>query len=494
MGSLVHGIATDRRKLIAAVALVLVLAGFLRLYHIGWSFSDNGIDEGIMLERSLMVGRGLSLYAQVPSDQAPLAFIIGGMLDGRLLDLRLVVAGLSLVAIGACMLAARKTRGEVAMLATGLMLAVDFAFLRESRLFSLDLLSAAFLAMAILPLMAYLRGGGRVALAFSGILIGLSASSKLLAVVPLLGLLVFILIENRQQGVSRRKLTDILVLAASSAVPMALFLAWLGPSDMINGMVFDQGHRGADFALKLSILGYFGLNLGYLLPLAKLGKLWRSGPESRALLCMSLVTLAFMIFQPLTFFHHLVLLSPMFAILAGVVVSDSIGTKEGDCKQESPHKCEKKARPRISPILAIALAGIVVSTGLASYGLEVQERSVQYAYADLIRAHSAPDDYVIAGEPTMASLADRMTPPSVVNVAYRIYPDLTLETLEAAIQQSNVTVVVVCYRLNDIQGLPEYLGSQGFALLEVQSEPDQKPVLSLFEEGLGPIAFYYRTG
>ncbi|MGQ9587325.1 MAG: hypothetical protein ACUVT7_02950, partial [Thermoplasmata archaeon] len=69
------------RRLILLVLALFVLAGFVRFYHIGWSYSNNGIDEGIMLERSLLVSKGYALYSELPCDQAPLAFYIGALLD-----------------------------------------------------------------------------------------------------------------------------------------------------------------------------------------------------------------------------------------------------------------------------------------------------------------------------------------------------------------------------------------------------------------------------
>lgn len=491
MGSPFRSITPDKRRMIVAAALVLVLAAFLRLYHIGWSFSDNGIDEGIMLERSLMVGKGYSLYSELPCDQAPLAFYLGGLLGGDLLDLRMLVALASLVAIGVSMLAARRAKGDIAMLTTGLLLAVDFAFLRESRLFSLDMLASAFAAFSILPFVLYLKSGSRATLVLAGLMLGLSAASKLLGVLPLLGLVLFMILERRTEAMRRRWLPDAVTLLAFSAVPLAVFMAWLGPEDMFRGMVLDQGHRGTNLGLKLSILAFFGLNLAYLLPFARLGTIWRSGPAQRALVCMTAVMLAFMVLQPLTFFHHLVLMSPALAILAGISVEDTLGANKDGTTYERSTKCAKRASRVNAPLAAFVLIGMILSAGLAGYGLAAQGRSPQYDYADLIRAHSGPGDMVIAGDPAMAALADRPTPPDAINVAYRVYPDVTLAGLEATIDD-NVSVVVVCYRLNEVQGLTEYLTSEGFVLLGAGGEIPDRPVLSLFEDGLGPVYFYYR--
>ncbi len=491
MRSLLRGIASNRRKLIAAAALILVLAAFLRLYNIQWSFSDNGIDEGIMLERSLMVGRGYSLYTDIPCDQAPLAFYIGGLFDGSLLGLRLVVALLSIAAIGACMLAAKRIKGNIAMLATGLLLTVDFAFLRESRLFSLDMLAAAFAAFAILPFVSYLKSGSRLYLAPAGVMLGLSMASKLLGVLPLLGLVLFMVLERRTEQMKGRWLPDIAQLVAFSAIPLAAFLVLLGPEEMIRGMVLDQGHRGFDLGLKLSILGYFGLNLAYILPFTRLGRLWKSGPAPRALLSVTAVTLAFMVLQPLTFFHHLVLMSPGLAILAGVVMEDILSERACATHSKTEGSCARTSRGA-APFVAALLIGVLASGGLAAYGLAAQGENSQYTYAEMIAGHSDANDFVIAGDPTIAALADRMAPPTAINLAYRVYPDVTLDTLEAAMND-NVTVVVICYRLNEIQGLEDYLYSVGFNHTLPPRIFAEKPVLSLFEDGIGQVSFFYRA-
>lgn len=291
-----------KRRLFIAVILVLALAGFLRFYNIGWAFSSNGVDEGIMLERVLMVGHGYHLYSGLPCDQAPLAFYLGALLGGNAITLRALTASVSVLAVVASMAAARRVKGDIAMIATGLLLAVDFVLVRESRLFSLDALSSAFLALSIVPFVRYIQSESRPALIISGALIGLSAATKLLGVVGLLGMIVFILLDSRQGlRIRKARLLDLIALIIVSAVPLALFMLYLGPSNMFQGVVLDQGHRGSDLALKLSILGYLAVNLAYALTIFYFAKLWKLGREVRFLLVLSFVLFAFMIVQPLTF-------------------------------------------------------------------------------------------------------------------------------------------------------------------------------------------------
>lgn len=391
---MLQSLGTDRRRALIAAALILVLASFLRLYHIGWSYSSNGVDEGIMLERSLMVSHGYQLYSDIPSDQAPLAFYVGALLDGDVMALRSFVAVLSILAIAVSMIAAKRLTGNNGMLITGLLLAVDFALLRESRLFSLDAISSSFLALSLLPFLVYVRSGSRAMLLASGLMIGLSSASKLLGVLGLLGMILFMILEMRSKSETKRRRTlDIILLVAISAIPVGLFMVALGPGDMIQGMVFDQGHRSFEIGLKLSILGYFAVNIAYLLPLVNVRNMWKERPEYRFLLALSFVILAFMVFQPLTFLHHLVLLSPPLAILAGAFISSAIEHKKKSSSVSCRLIVRKKLTMSANQILALAVIGVLLSTGLGAYGLAVQGRPIQEHYpASGCRPPPAPGD------------------------------------------------------------------------------------------------------
>lgn len=323
-----------------AVTFILLLAFVLRFSQISWSYSNNGIDEGIMLERSSLVASGYDLYKEVPCDQAPLAFLIGAAFDGDVVMLRTLVSVLSMLALIACMESARRIKGTTAMLATGVLLTVDFAFLRESRLFSLDGLASAFLAFAILLFILYIRKDSRTALVASGLFIGLSTSTKLLGVLGLAGVLIFLLLDIwRGKDDRKRKSLDLVIVVASSAAPLAVMMAVLGPSEMIQGMVFNQGHRVFEPFLKLSIVAFFGLNLAYALPLAHVRAIWKKGPEMRFLLTLVAAILVFLVAQPLVFFHHMAILSPAIAILAGVFLADALDNKKVRMNNSSSSYC-----------------------------------------------------------------------------------------------------------------------------------------------------------
>ncbi|MCU0852253.1 MAG: glycosyltransferase family 39 protein [Thermoplasmata archaeon] len=492
--SMLDSVTKDKRKLLAAVVLILALAAFVRFYHIGWSFSSNGIDEGIMLQRSQLVHDGYMLYTDIPCDQAPLAFLIGALLEGDPVALRYLEAGLSVLAIAFCMETARRIKGNSAMLLTGVLLAIDFAFLRESRLFSLNGLSSFFLAYSMLFFVLYLQKHSRLALVAAGALVGLSTATKLFGGLGLLGMIVFLVLEMRGKREERlRRGADILLLAVVAAVPMVRLMFYFGPSEMLDGMVFDQGHRSFDLFMKLSLPIYFGLNLAYALPLVRARMMWKAGPEVRFLIVVSAVILAFMIFQPLVFFHHLAFMSPGFAILAGVFLAGTIESKKDSQNVEHIPISGKRGCALGQVFCAILLAGLLVSAGLAAYGLGAQRENWQVAYGEKIAEITDPDDWIISGDPLVAAFANRNAPPEMVNLAYRVYPDFTQGNIESAIADYDPAVVVICYRLNEFS-LQDYLGDNGYELVANEWFGDyNKAVLEFPQDPYGPVWVFVRA-
>lgn len=488
-------IASDRRYAIASVVVILLVAAFVRFYHIQWSFSNNGIDEGVMLERSLMVSHGYSLYTELPCDQAPLAFYMGALFDGDPVMLRSLSAALSIIAIAACMEAARRIKGNVAMVATGVLMTVDFAFLRESRLFSLDGMSSYFLAFSVLLFVLYIQKRSRLALACSGFMVGLSTASKLLGVLGLLAMMVFMLLEMRRaKSPKAATAVNLVLVMVTAAIPMTAFLLALGPSDMLQGMLFDQGHRSFDAYLKLSIPLYLGLNLAYLLPFVRARSVWAAGPEHRFLLTASVVILAFMIIQPLVFFHHMVLLSPTLAVLAGAVIQSEIRLKKAPVENEENKSSRKLGLSSAVAVQAILLAGLMVSSGLAAYGLVMQGETWQNTYAERMKEITGPNDWIISGDPLVAAFAGLEVPPDMVNVAYRIYPDFTIEDIREAVVAYNVSVIIVNYRLGEFDDLLSAIGPLGYSVVsEAWIEGGSLSVLDMPSDPYGETWFLIRS-
>ena len=493
--SLLASLTETRRRTIIAVLLVLALAAALRLYNIGWSYSNNGVDEGVMLQRALLISRDYDLYTDIPCDQAPLAFYFGALLKGDVVTLRALNAALSVAAIAACMFVARKIGGDVAMVATGVFLAVDFAFVRESRLFSLDGMAAYLLAFALLSFYYYAKRGDRLAVFVAGLFVGLSTAVKLLGGLGLIALVLFFVLEAvRERSFKASKAVDLGIMVGASAVPLAIFMVALGPSEMLQGMLFDQAHREFEPLFKLSILAYLGLNMTYILPIAYARELWGVGPEVRYLIVVTGVILAFMILNPLVFFHHMVLLSPALAILGGFVTAETVMFKKGHTHKSKLYHVLKKDVTLRRFATFVIMIDIAASMGLAFYGVAAQGEPSEIVYAEKLRGITGQDDWVISGDPLIATYADRQIPPEVVNVAYRRYPQLTLEDLEQAIEKYNVSVVVLCFRLKEIDGFIQYLRENNFTMVVpwwIGTGDDT--VLDLFEGSIDPTYFYVKV-
>jgi len=502
-GSISAWLGRDRKNVMAAAALVLLLALSLRLVHIEWSYSNNGIDEGIMLQRALLVGDGYDLYTDIPLDQAPLAFLVGGLLDGDIVMLRAMTALLCVGAIGSMMLLSRKLAGDIAMLLTGALLAADFVLLRESRLFSLDALCASFGAFSLLAFHRYSERGSMAAMAVAGLLAGVATSMKLFGGLFLLGFVAYMAFRwYSSRKVGARGIVDLVVLLVCAAAPIGALMLYLGPSEMIDGMVFGQGHRDFDPYLKLSVLAFFAIDFAYILPLVRAREMWKARPAVRYLFLVVAVLLAFMVLQPLVFLHHMVLLSFPLAVLAGICVSDLLVSERA--RSSDGLVAPKKRRLGMGrAALAIALAAVLLSSSLGAYGIAAQDEPYQVHVADVLDDLVEPGSWVVSGDPIIASYAGMRVPPELVNVAYRQYPDLTLEKIEETILAYDVSAVVVCYRLSEYTDLHNFLLDNGYIQVLPDPrqphimwivEPAQPPVaaLDLFQDGIGWATVYVR--
>ncbi len=494
MGTL--GRLTSDKKTIAVIAILIVaLATAVRFYNIGWAFSSDGIDEGIMLERAQMVSRGFVPYKTLPLDQAPLGILLGGVAWGDVFSVRAVSAIISIIAVVASMEAARRIKGNTAMLITGALLALDFAFLRETRIFSLNGLSSSLLAVSILFFVLYLKKESRPYLLAAGLMVGASTSMKLFGVLGFVGMAAFLVYEYARAADTRRRWAlDTSLLAISSAIPIIVLMFYLGPSEMIRGMVLNQGHRGFEPVQKLSFLPYFGTNLAYILPLFFVKKLWRSGVEYRLLLSVTAALVVFMLAQPLMYYHHLVMLSPVLSVLAGASMAGLAELRNVHPEEMKPVLWRRKGPTAWGLSEAAVVIGLLISAGLTTYGIVEQGKPSQQVIAEKIQAITSPNDWIVSGDPTISAYAERPTPPTLVNVAYSQYPDITLEQLESDIQSNQVSVVVLAYRLNTMDGLSEFLLTHGYAeVARGYFGYGDGIAIYTFNRAIEPYSFFVRT-
>jgi hypothetical protein len=315
-------------------------------------------------------------------------------------------------------------------------------------------------------------------------MVGLSTAVKLFGGLALVGVILFMILEFRRNSDKRSDLArDLSILMVSAVAPISVLLLLLGPSDMIQGMVFDQGGREFDAFLKLSLVAYFGVNPVYALPLLRARALWGTRPEVRLLLALSLTILAAMVVQPLSFFHHMVVLSPALSILAGCLVGETLSSKKGNIRTGASSNSSKSGLSIVRAFAAVTMATLVMGAGFAAYGLVGQGEPPSHNFVPYVESFSDEDDYIVAGDPLIAALAGRMVPPELVNVAFRAGDEVTEEEVIDAIVEHDVRVVIVCYKLNEMPGLISFLEEQGFRILGGLRQVDSAGVLDLFQEG-----------
>jgi hypothetical protein len=183
-------------------------------------------------------------------------------------------------------------------------------------------------------------------------------------------------------------------------------------------------------------------------------------------------------------------MSPGLAILSGIVIAVGLETKKGRLDEGNKVVVRKKKISEYAALTAVLMVGIAVSAGLGSYGAVLQDEPTQLVYSQRLKEVTLADEWVVSGDPLIPAYADRMVPPEAVNVAYRAHPELTEQDLERIILEYNVSVVIVCFRLNEMPDLEHFLASNGYVYMTAEWWGGDEAVLDLFQEGLGHISVW----
>jgi len=335
-----------------ALLIIGVVALALRLWplrHYPFDFQD----EGAYWQSLRAMAAGQPLFSVVFSSQPPF-FLLGVfpfyLLFGQtLVAARLGVVLYSLLGLAASYYIGRAVAGRWAGVIACALLAVDPLYLAESHTLQAEMPSEG-LALAGVALAAVTAG--RTGLprhwraAVSGMLLGLGVLTKLFdlgALVPaalyLAAPIVVALRDKQRRREDMREalrlvVPDLLLLAASFVVACAAVLA---PYFPVRGLVYDQVVRFHQVAEGTTALGPGGLLynvgvirdnvLGYysipylLLVLAGLGlAVWRRAWTLAPLLVWLVISLALLVRQQPLIWHHVVLLAPLLALIAGAAL------------------------------------------------------------------------------------------------------------------------------------------------------------------------------
>ena len=453
----------DRRSMVLAL-LVILISSVPRFLMLERDIFPNGVDEGVQIMAGRMWAEGFILYDQINTVQPPIMLSVYGLMGGDPIMFRYLSAVSSLIILGLVMYLAYKLGGRITMVLAGVFLSMDLMFLHESRLASLDMYCLLAVSLGVASIMVYRRNGRWPYALLSGGLLGLACMVKLYAVVAagtVFLILIIDLLSTRprfgDRGIDRflperlntgGKVGHIIAYCAAGAAAASIVLLIFGPATVIEGILLNQMGRPVDpIGNKVLYLAVFlGANL-IALPFFFMGlsKTYRS--EAGVVLIISLGFLLFMLFQAKTWPHHFLYLSPALALSAGM---------GGTMLSRKLSRGASSSRGATAIPAVILIISLLVIGGF-SHAVVARGHPVEYQVADMVRSLTDEGDYVLSGNPRIPVLAERPTPPSIVNVAIVQSPPLTDEILNETVLEYDVKVIVLTYHLEEFDGFTSFV-------------------------------------
>jgi 4-amino-4-deoxy-L-arabinose transferase-like glycosyltransferase len=429
-----------------APAVLLGLGLLLRLPLLTGGQID--YDEGVYWQSLRALVAGHHLFREIYSSQPPgfllLVFPFFRLLGENLLAARVGVLVFSLAGLFATyrigsVLANRRV-GLVAMV----VLAVDPVSVRESVALQADAPAIA-LALLSLALALEARSSGRRSdlMAFAaGGLLALGILVKPLAAAGGPPLLLALLMPVAS---ARDRIRNLMLAASGGAVAIAAVLL---PFRADWGPMFDQAVRLHLLARGATVGGLDLFTAETELPLLALALAglilsFRQAPRVLALagLWAACAALMLAIQRPL-WPHHLLALSAPAALLAGGLA-------------QLPSLRHPDAR--LIAALGTVLLGVGVASTALAYEQQTPNDTMQPAVARL-QATTSPSDLVITDDQYLAAMADRNTPPQLVDTSMvRVASgDLTSRSVQAIAERSGTHAFLFSYAsASRLMGLPD---------------------------------------
>ncbi len=457
------------------LALVLLaIATIPRVFYISRDIQPNGVDEGIQIMVGRMAGAGYDLFGQLKPMQTPLIFSFYALIEADPVVFRIFSTLSSLIIMVCVMWVGYRIGGRYMMVATGAFMAMDLMFLHESRFASLDMFCLLWVVLGAIFLVKFRQSGSKWSLVLMGVFFGISAMIKLFGTIAAgaagLILLIDLLSElgplkryNIQRflphrRVHRVRLSHIILFSLAFTLLTLVVMARFGFYDVIKGAFLDQMHRPViPFTNKLRYFGVFLLMNALHIPFMFIGfkPLYRR-PEG-VVLFMGAVYLLFFMFQSTTWVHHLIFLSPVISLSAGVGL---VRASELVHRVRSKRLTRAQRRRFRRTVIYVQVTMVLIAAVIGgAFSLMVKQRgeSAQRQVASLLEDLTDSDDFVISGDPLIPAIADRPVPPNVVNVASVQYPDLTDDELNWTVISYGVEVVILSYHLNDMEGFRSFV-------------------------------------
>jgi len=516
-------------------ALSVVAVG-MRLYDLGLPFDRDGYDEGVYWQSLLAMHAGHSLYQQIFYSQPPLfllslfpSYVLFG---STLWSARFGIALVSLFGLLGAVLLGKALSGRLGAVLCLLLLVVNPYFLLESQTIQAESSSIGFSILAVgLAYLWWEQPEGVPGLcwaALAGIALALSILCKLWGVVSLVPVALLMLarlwqIWQKQPGTSLASLRPILVGIATCVMTLLLVLVpFLSSYQAVlqevvgyhvqSAYVFSRvGNSSMIRSVLVSLLGVTAL---YGTLVALLRHDWRVVP----LLAWLLATAFFLWRLAPLLPHHLVALTTPLIALAVIGVSDrplNMGfypkagvNQPGSHKGPTPHhatpchyilglpapsfwwnlltgnfstRFAKWATPLAILLILVTTVFNVVQD--ASYYNTMSMNSVnasnqlqRHIAADLQRA-IPPDQLVVTDAQFIAALANRSTPPALVDTSTVRINDgsLTLQELIDETSQPRVHAVLfftLRFYLPNVAGFHAWV-AQHFHLLHTYGPKEE---------------------
>ncbi len=461
------------------ILALLIAAIVMRLYQLGVLFNRDGYDEGVYWQSLRAMSAGYTLYHQIFYSQPPF-FLLStypffALFGNSIWSARLGIALVSLLGLPGAYMLGKSLSGRMGAILALLLVIVNPIYLTQSQTLEAEASSAAFSLLTVGA--AYLwwdnpKGAkGFIYAVICGVTLSLGILCKLLSfscIIPiaLLVLARIWLIWRKQSGqtdqadqsgqfgtifpIIRPLLLGLIACIITFAILILPFIgAW---HDMLQGIVTFHTHAGNVFGEQAGIIElkkqyfqtFFTSQFAFILA-AALGTLvalirrnWKVAP----LLAWLLVSLYLLYITTPLFYRHFIAIVPP---LIGLAV---LGL-EGLPSIEGMNTLATKIVPALAVLLILVVAGINVGQDVTYYqSMARQDASastqLNVRVATDLRNSIAPGQLVITDAQFIAALADRNTPPSLVDTStVRIDSGyVTLQQLESAASQPDVHAVL----------------------------------------------------
>ncbi|HEU5375235.1 MAG TPA: glycosyltransferase family 39 protein [Ktedonobacteraceae bacterium] len=451
-----------------AFAFILIVAVWSRLYDLNVPFDRVGYDEGVYWQSLRAMSAGQGLYSTIFYSQPPVfllsifpTFVLFGQ---SLWSARFGIALISLFGFLGAYLLGRSLSGRFGALVALLLLLLNPLYLAESQTIQAEGPSVALTLLAIgFAFLWWQQPDGRRGTCWAslaGITVALSIFSKLLSVPTIVPLILLVIARSWQiwrkypgtnahswlpvgAGVGLALLTSLVVVLPFLSTFQNF---WASVVSFHEITVQDiPVVYSSNEVLQPVLFSFLSATAIYGTLIALLRKDWRALP----LLAWLLVTLILLLRQYPLYPHHTVALIPPFIALAVLSVA-----RPGSYKTIPVNsKRRRKAVALFSTVLPISL--VLLTTGFnmvqdVRYYLDTNINSTSVNTQQALRAANdlrqaiAPDQWVVTDGQFVAGLADRSTPPSLVDTSnVRISTGyVTLKQLEQSASDPRVHAVL----------------------------------------------------